>query len=159
MNTKYLTYAGADLIATTIAGQTTVVIDTLLVRYAQNKADAHAAGTNFGYTQDIKKVTIDDFLDTTGTAGGAVIDLASTDFPLETTSENYTNNKLIYRFSFAPGELGVELTPNNSEVYFVGLWDETNTTLFSVLEMSEDNLFTLSNSQQIDLAYDFSIIA
>ena len=158
MNVKNLTYAGADLLTSTFAGQVTITISGLLVRYAQNKADAHATGTNFGYTQDVKKATIGDFLDSTGTSGGAVIDIASTIFPLTGTSENYTNNKITYQFSFGAGELGVDFTPDTSEIYFVGLWDESNTTLLSVLEIDEDNLFTLSGSQQMDLAYDFSIL-
>ena len=69
-----------------------------------------------------------------------------------------TNIGIATSKSDVAGELGVDFTPDTSEIYFVGLWDESNTTLLSVLEIDEDNLFTLSGSQQMDLAYDFSIL-
>ena len=158
MSSKNLTYAGSDLLASLIAGQTSINVSGLLLRYAHTKAEAYTTGTNFGYTEDIKKVNIGDFLDSTGNACGAVIDINDVTFPLGTTSENYTGNKITYNFGFAVADLP-EFIAETSKIYFMGLFDASNTTTISVLSLDDNEAFTISGLEQADIDYDLSMLA
>jgi len=162
-----LTYQGADIIAAAMSQRGTLDLTGLYVRYAKNESDAHTTNTNFGDTKDIRKVTIIDFEDTTGTASGALISNGSVDPPLP-TSVDYEGNQVIHNFAFSPGDLGGDFVAGTSEIYFMGLIKETGSEpyyetegdkVFSILSFSEDEKFTLSAGQQIDIAYDISILA
>jgi hypothetical protein len=167
LKVNQLTYQGADIIAAAMAQRGTLAFTGLYVRYAQSRSDAHTTNTYFGDTKDIKKVTITDFEDETGTASGALISNCIVDEPIP-TSTDYWGNKVIHNFAFAPGDLGNEFSVNQSEIYFMGLIKETGDEpvydtegdkVFSILSFSEAEKFTLASSQQINIAYDISILA
>ena len=158
--TNQLTYQGADIIAAAISQRGILDLTALCLHYAQNEPDAKATNTNFGETQDIKKVTISDFEDTTGTAGGGFISNGDVEEPVP-SGTNYEGNTVIHNFAFGPGDLGAEFVPDASEIYFMGLVKEGGSEpygyasqgdkIFSVLSFSEDEKFTLSAGQLMSL--------
>mgnify|MGYP001498261444 CR=1 FL=1 len=166
--TNKLTFEGADIIAAAISQRGILDLTGLYIRYAQNETDAKATNTNFGETKDIRKVTMSDFDDNTGTAGGAFISNGDVDPPTP-SSEDYQGNKVLHNFAYASGDLGANFVANASEIYFMGLvkeggaepygYSSAGDKVFSVLSFSEDEKFTLSPGQQIDVAYDITILA
>ena len=164
-----LTYTGADMLARALSQRGTLDLDLLHIRFAQNESDAFATGTAFAFDADIKAAIVSDFEDTTGTAGGGAVALTSLG-ELEPTSVNYQGNKVSFNFSLAVADL-TDFVAGSSQIYSMGLgvsdsespyssiYLSGGVSIFSVLNLSESDRFTLTGGQQADVAYDISILA
>jgi|GEM_PF-4353468 hypothetical protein len=175
-----LTYGGVDILASAIAGRSTINFTHFYIRHATVKSDADDPETNFHVNKDLHAVTHADFTAENGSAGYSILDL-NTGIELRTSdTQKYTQNVVKFPVTFNAIDMGLKFKDTNqsnySIIYYMGLAsrpmtipaeyvDGTQTELdegkydviTSVIKLGENDYFGIPNTGTVSVGYDLKL--